>query len=146
MTRPFTVAYVCADPGIPVFGTKGASVHIQEIVRAWRRRGAHVEIFCVRAGELWTSTAQYSLPGITRGVVLEVARADRMATHEAPFTLTDVYGADEAFVTGTFGGLTPVRVVDGRTIGDGAEGPVTRRLRERYDAAVAASVARGGVE
>ncbi|MGO0577355.1 glycosyltransferase family 4 protein [Ornithinimicrobium panacihumi] len=50
-TSPRTVAYVCADPGIPVFGTKGASVHIQEIVRAWRNRGAHVEVFAVRAGD-----------------------------------------------------------------------------------------------
>ena len=46
-----TVAYVCADPGIPVFGTKGASVHLQEIVRAWRARGAHVEVYAVRRGE-----------------------------------------------------------------------------------------------
>ena len=51
MSRRPTVAYVCADPGIPVFGTKGASVHIQEIVRAWRHRGAHVEVFCVRRGD-----------------------------------------------------------------------------------------------
>ncbi|ANS79837.1 Glycosyltransferase [Serinicoccus hydrothermalis] len=48
MTR---VAYVCADPGIPVFGTKGASVHIQEMVRAWRARGAEVEVYAVRLGD-----------------------------------------------------------------------------------------------
>lgn len=44
------VAYVCADPGVPVFGTKGSSVHVQEIVRAWRRAGADVTVYCVRAG------------------------------------------------------------------------------------------------
>jgi len=73
--------------------------------------------------------------------VLDVAEADGIATHQAPFTLVDVYAADEAFVTGTFGGLTPVHTIDGRTIGSGAEGPMTVRLRSLYDRAVAASVA-----
>lgn len=97
--------------------------------------------FCIRDGQVWTSTGQYNLPGITRGVVLEVARAAGMAVHEAPFTLVDVYGAEEAFVTGTFGGLTPVHTVDGRMIGAGTPGSVTERLRALYDRAVAASVA-----
>ena len=96
--------------------------------------------FCVRDDALWTSTGQYNLPGITRGVVLEVARESGMDVHEAPFTLVDVYAADEAFVTGTFGGLTPVHTVDGRTIGTGREGATTTRLRELYDRAVAASL------
>ena len=95
--------------------------------------------FVVRGGELWTSTGHYSLKGITRGVVLEVAAADGIITREIPFSLADVYSAEEAFVTGTFGALTPVRQVDGRTIGpsEGA-GPVTTRLHNLYDAAVAA--------
>ncbi len=97
--------------------------------------------FIVRHGELWTSTGHYNLHGITRAVVLEVAAADGIATHQAPFSLTDVYAADEAFVTGTFGGLTPVHTVDGRPIGPGPQGPVTRRLRTLYDAAVARDVA-----
>ena len=96
--------------------------------------------FMVSKGELWTSTGHYNLNGITRGVVLEEARAAGIPTHEAPFSLTDVYSAEEAFVTGTFGGLTPVRSVDGRTIGTGAEGPLTHRLRELYYAAVERSV------
>jgi branched-chain amino acid aminotransferase len=96
--------------------------------------------FIVRAGELWTSTGHYSLHGITRAVVLEVARAAGIVTHEAPFSLTDVYAADEAFVTGTFGGLTPVRDVDGRHVADGI-GPITSRLAELYREAVAADVA-----
>lgn len=98
--------------------------------------------FCVRGGALWTSTAQFNLPGITRAVVLEVAREAGTAVHEAPFTLADVYAADEAFVTGTFGGLTPVVSIDGRTIGEGRQGPTTIRLRDLYDAAVVASAAR----
>ena len=59
---------------------------------------------------------------------------------EAPFSLTDVYSADEAFVTGTFGALTPVTEVDGREIGNGAPGPMTARLQDLYDRAVAADV------
>ncbi len=97
--------------------------------------------FVVRAGELWTSTGQYNLPGVTRAVVLEQSRAAGIATHEAPFTLGDVHAADEAFVTGTFGGLTPVREVDGRRIGDGAvPGPMTSRLASLYRSAFDADV------
>ncbi|RUA22165.1 MAG: aminotransferase class IV, partial [Actinobacteria bacterium] len=96
--------------------------------------------FIVRASGLWTSTGHYSLRGITRDVILEAAAAAGIPTHERPFSLTDVYSADEAFVTGTFGGLTPVAAIDGRTIGDGRPGPMTARLRDLYQAAVAASV------
>ncbi|MDP6281835.1 MAG: aminotransferase class IV [Acidimicrobiales bacterium] len=96
--------------------------------------------FVVRSGELWTSTGHYNLHGITRAVVLEEAAAAGIATREQPFSLTDVYSADEAFVTGTFGGLTPVSEVDGRTIGTGTRGPVTSRLNDLYRRAVAASV------
>ncbi len=93
--------------------------------------------------ELWTSTGHYNLHGITRQVVLELARADGIPTYEKPFSLTDVYSATEAFATGTFGGLTPIQEVDGRHIGDGLyPGPVTARLQERYYQAVADDVAR----
>ncbi|MCW2306240.1 aminotransferase class IV [Rhodobium gokarnense] len=95
--------------------------------------------FIVRKGELWTSDGTYCLGGITRGNVLSVARNAGIPTFEKRFSLVDVYGADEAFVTGTFAGLVPVVEVDGRTIGDGekaddgdAAGPVTRRLRTLY--------------
>jgi len=99
--------------------------------------------FIVSDGELWTSTGHYNLHGITRAVVLEVATNDGIVVHQAPFSLTDVYAADEVFVTGTFGGLTPVNEVDGRRIGAGAgSGPVTARLRDLYDAAVVADVDR----
>jgi branched-chain amino acid aminotransferase len=97
--------------------------------------------FVVRDDEVWTSTGHYNLHGITRAVVLEVARDHGLVTHEAPFSLTDVYGADEAFVTGTFGGLTPVREVDGRAIGHGrGQGPVTTRLAGWYREAIDADV------
>ena len=69
--------------------------------------------FIVRKGEVWTSSGKYCLGGITRGLALEVAREAGITTIEKDFSLTDVYGADEAFVTGTFAGLVPVRIVDG---------------------------------
>ena len=94
--------------------------------------------FIVRGGELWTSPPDYCLGGITRGNMLRVAREAGIPAHEKRFSLTDVYGADEAFVTGTFAGLTPVRSVDGRTIGDRPEGaalgPVSERLSALYRA------------
>jgi branched-chain amino acid aminotransferase len=98
--------------------------------------------FIVRDGELWTSSGAYCLGGITRGTVLRVAREASIPTFEKEFSLTDVYGADEAFVTGTFAGLVPVREVDGRTIGEsGAGRPVTARLRGLYAAATDADIA-----
>ena len=88
--------------------------------------------FIVTRGELWTSTGEYCLNGITRGLVIELANAAGIAALEKPFALPDVYEADEAFVTGTFGGLTPVVAVDGRVIGSGVAGPVTQRLHGLY--------------
>ena len=88
--------------------------------------------FIVRKREVWTSTGQYCMNGITRRLVLELCRANAVPSFERDFSLTDVYGADEAFVTGTFGGLTPVTHVDGRRIGHEAPGPVTASLRDLY--------------
>ncbi len=93
--------------------------------------------FIVRRGEVWTSTGQYSLNGITRRMVIELCRANGIPVSERAFSLTDVYGAEEAFVTGTFGGLTPVVRVDGREIGDGRRGEITSRLTDLYREAVA---------
>lgn len=99
--------------------------------------------FIVRKGEVWTSTGMYNLPGITRALVLEEARAAGIPAFEKDFSLTDVYDADEVFVTGTFGGLTPVSVVDGRTIGSGVgRGPMTQRLVGLYREAIARDAAR----
>ena len=98
--------------------------------------------FIVRRGELWTSSGAFCLGGITRETVLRVAREAGIPASERDFSLTDVYGATEAFVTGTFAGLVPVREVDGRTIGDPGDRPVTRRLRTLYQEAVELDVAR----
>ncbi|MEL7155140.1 MAG: aminotransferase class IV [Actinomycetota bacterium] len=88
--------------------------------------------FIVRNGEVWTSTGDYCLAGITRANVIELCPTIDVACRQRNFSLTEVYGADEAFVTGTFAGLAPVRAVDGRPIGDGARGPITERLQEAY--------------
>ncbi|HZA75380.1 MAG TPA: aminotransferase class IV [Acidimicrobiales bacterium] len=92
--------------------------------------------FIVRQGQLWTSSGAFCLGGITRATVLRLAREAGIPTYERDFSLTDVYGADEAFVTGTFAGIVPVREVDGRTIGDADERPVMLRLRALYHAAI----------
>ncbi|MDZ7627575.1 MAG: aminotransferase class IV [Parvularculaceae bacterium] len=98
--------------------------------------------FIVRDGEVWTSSGDYCLGGITRGVVLEVARANGLVALEKNFSVHDVYGADEAFLTGTFAGVSPVAEVDGRAIGDGSF-PTIERLRALYRARVNADIARG---
>ena len=97
--------------------------------------------FIVVKGQVWTSTGQHCLNGITRRKIIEVCRANAVPVFEKDFSLTDVYSADEAFVTGTFGGLTPVMEVDGRPIGDQTPGAITRRLRELYLAEIDRSVA-----
>ena len=86
--------------------------------------------FIVRKGEVWTSSGKYCLGGITRGLALEVARDAGIPAIEKDFSLTDVYGADEAFTTGTFAGIVPVREVDGRQLT--CRGPMVERLQKLY--------------
>ena len=97
--------------------------------------------FIVRRGQVWTSNGQYCLGGITRANVLAICREHGIVAQERPFSLTEVYGAEEAFVTGTFAGVVPVREVDGRVLGDGRRGPVVERLQGLYRALVARDVA-----
>ncbi len=96
--------------------------------------------FIVRKGEVWTSSGDYCLGGITRANVVELCRANDIPVFEKNFSLTDVYGADEAFVTGTFAGVVPVREVDGRNLTDG-RGPMTERLQKLYRARINEDVA-----
>lgn len=96
--------------------------------------------FIVRRGEVWTSTGQYCIPGITRAAILRVCAENGIPAREKFFSLYDVYGADEAFVTGTFAGMTPVREIDGRPVRNPLDtkgewrgaGPLTRRVSELY--------------
>lgn len=92
--------------------------------------------FMVKNGEVWTSTGQYCMNGITRAKVIEACQQNNIPCQQKNFSLFDVYGANEAFVTGTFGGLTPVTKVDGRTIGSGSYGAMTRRLQGLYEGLV----------
>ncbi|MGB3167593.1 MAG: aminotransferase class IV, partial [Alteraurantiacibacter sp.] len=87
--------------------------------------------FIVRDGEIWTSSGDYCLDGITRGAVIEGARGDGITVRERNFSLTHVYGADEAFATGTFAGVAPVGRIDGRVLGTG-RGPMVERLQGLY--------------
>ncbi len=92
--------------------------------------------FIVRNGELWTSTGAWNFKGITQRSVLDAWRTSGGTTRECDFTLAQVYSADEAFVTGTLGGVTPVTRIDGRQIGGGIPGPQTKLASERYMAKV----------
>jgi branched-chain amino acid aminotransferase len=93
------------------------------------------------APQVLTSDGRYCLAGITRANVLELCRDSGIPAHESAFSLTDVYSAREAFVTGTFAGVVPVRSVDGRTIGAGRRGPMVERLQSLYRELVEADVA-----
>ena len=97
--------------------------------------------FIVRKGEVWTSTGDYCLGGITRGNVIRLCEQNQIPVRQKNFSLTDVYGADEAFVTGTFAGLAPVAEIDGRVIGDGQRGPMVERLQQLYLAMLEAECA-----
>jgi branched-chain amino acid aminotransferase len=94
--------------------------------------------------EIWTSDGRFCLAGITRSNVLAMSRAAGLPAYEKTFSLTDVYSAQEAFCTGTFAGVSPVRSVDGRTIGSGTRGPVVTRLQELYADWVRQDLARRG--
>lgn len=87
--------------------------------------------FIVRGGELWTSSGDYCMNGITRAKVIDLARDNGIAVRVGNFSLVETYGADEAFLTGTFGAQTPVAEIDGRRLPQ-VPGPVTLRLRELY--------------
>ena len=97
--------------------------------------------FIVRKGAVWTSTGDYCMNGVTRQKVIDVCRADGIPVFEKNFSLYEAYGADEAFLTGTFGAQTPVAEIDGKAIGTG-DRPVMARIRELYKALIAEDVAR----
>ena len=99
--------------------------------------------FIVREGEVWTSSGDYCLDGITRRNVINLCKTNGLPVCERNFSVSQTYGAEEAFVTGTFAGLVPVPEIDGRVIGDGKPGPVTRRLRTLYRKLIEEECGRG---
>lgn len=96
--------------------------------------------FMITNGEVWTSTGQYCMNGITRHNVVRICKEHGIPCHQKNFSLFDVYGADEAFVTGTFGGLTPVTKIDGRVIGSGKTGDLTKDLQNKYEQLIESEV------
>jgi branched-chain amino acid aminotransferase len=88
--------------------------------------------FIVRKGEVWTSSGDYCMNGVTRQKVIDLCRANDIPVFEKNYSLYEAYGADEAFLTGTFGAQTPVYDIDGRIIGEGTAGPVTHMIRKLY--------------
>ena len=94
--------------------------------------------FIVRKGEVWTSTGDYCMNGVTRANVVALCRQNGIPVFERNFSLVDAYGAQEAFLTGTFGAQTPVASIDGKPIGvEGGQGPVLRQIRALYAELVA---------
>ncbi|MBO6794500.1 MAG: aminotransferase class IV [Balneolaceae bacterium] len=95
--------------------------------------------FMVKDGEVWTSTGQYCMNGITRAKVIEACEQNNIPCFQKNFSLYDVYGADEAFVTGSFGGLTPVTKIDGRQISTEVPGTITGLLQTLYEGMIEAA-------
>ncbi len=96
--------------------------------------------FIVRKGEVWTSSGDYCLGGITRANVIRICRENDIPVFEKNFSLTDVYGADEAFVTGTFAGVVPATEIDGRILTRG-RGPIVERFQGLYKELIERDVA-----
>ena len=92
--------------------------------------------FIVKGQEVWTSTGNYCMMGITRSKVIDICRTNNITCKEKNFSLFDVYSADEAFVTGSFGGLTPVTKIDGRIISEHIPMPITKQLQQLYKARI----------
>jgi branched-chain amino acid aminotransferase len=100
--------------------------------------------FFIKKGHVFSSTGKYGFNGITRGHVISLCKEHHIPIELGDFSLSNVYAADEAFVTGTFGGLSPVREIDGRTIGTGRPGPITGRLQGLYRDLLDAECLSGG--
>ncbi|GGA27254.1 aminotransferase class IV [Neptunicoccus cionae] len=96
--------------------------------------------FIVRKGEVWTSTGDYCMNGVTRQKVIDLCRANDIPVYEKNYSLYEAYSADEAFLTGTFGAQTPVAEIDGKKIGSGNR-PVMARIQKLYKELIRENVA-----
>ena len=88
--------------------------------------------FIVVKKEIWTSTGEHCLNGVTRGAIIDLCRKINITVNEKNFGIEDVYSADEAFVTGTFAGVIPVIEIDGKNIGEGSKGQLTKQIQSLY--------------
>jgi len=89
--------------------------------------------FMISNKEVWTSNGQYCLNGVTRSSVIDICKRNDLPIKEKEFSVKDVHGADEVFVTGTFAGIIPVISVDGLVVGNGIRGPLTQQLQTWYE-------------
>ncbi len=89
--------------------------------------------FMIKNNEVWTSTGDYCMNGITRSKIINICKENDIICHQKNFSLYDTYSADEAFVTGTFGGITPVTHIDGKQIGMGTFGATSKKLSNLYE-------------
>ncbi len=89
--------------------------------------------FMITNNEVWTSTGDYCMNGITRSKIIDICIENDIICHQKNFSLYDTYCADEAFVTGTFGGVTPVTHIDGKQIGMGDFGSISKKLSNLYE-------------
>jgi branched-chain amino acid aminotransferase len=146
----FTSTFRCASPDVLDMRLNSHSrLHLIRALQQAIAAGAHealmldphgfvascnsTNFFIIKGGVVMTSIGRYSFMGITRGNVIKAAKSGGLQVEECDFTLSEAYAADEAFVTGTFGGVTAVRSIDGKTIGKSAPGPLTRRLTSLYE-------------
>ena len=88
--------------------------------------------FIVRKSEVWTSTGEYCLNGVTRGAIITLCKSNDIEVYEKNFIIDDVHSADEAFVTGTFAGVLPVTKIDQQMLSNGKKGAITDRLQRLY--------------
>ena len=88
--------------------------------------------FIVVNNEIWTSTGEHCLNGVTRGTIIDLCRQNNIIVYEKNFEIQDVYNADEAFVTGTFAGVIPVIKIDGKKMGKGSKGQLTNQIQNWY--------------
>ena len=88
--------------------------------------------FIVVNNEIWTSTGEHCLNGVTRGAIINLCRKNNIKVHEKNFGIEDVYNADEAFVTGTFAGVIPVIEIDSKNMGKGSKGQLTKQIQNWY--------------
>lgn len=112
----------------------GADEAIMLDIRGFVAEGTADNIFAVKKGVLYTPPVTTNLPGITRGVIIELAEQAGYPVREEYFGVAQLYTADEVFLTGTAAEVVPIVEIDGRTIGTGRPGPITRDLRERFKA------------
>jgi len=110
----------------------GADAAVMLDVNGFISETNDTNIFIVKDGRLLTPHADSCLPGLTRQMILNICADEEIPALERNLSLTELYTADEAFTTGTMGELTPVLEADGRLIGDGSAGPLSKRLQNLH--------------